>query len=854
MEAHLQKIEQGNFSEDGKEFILNNPLLERPWMNVLSNGHWCYVASHLGGGYSFIDQPNVGRITRWHVDGVPRDTVGKFLYVRDEEDGAWWNANGYPPIEPLDDWKCHIGLGYNRIVSQHKGIEAEQTWFTPMPDASKTGTFEVGDACLLWTVKLTNRSDRKRTVSATSYAELAPGNWFEDTSWREFYTLMQRQEFKSNTLYNRSTLWVKYTGGWQAQNSDSNNIPFKYAIFLNSSAPVASYEGDRYQFMGAYRDLKSPQAMELADLRNVAAVGRDACAALRSRFELAPGETAEYVLVLGVVDQESIDAAALYEKYNTPAKAAAAFKNLKAYWASVVSSPMVKTPDADLDLMVNTWFKYQGAILSWWNRNTGYCYSGIYNYGVRDACQDAVSRLSQDPEWVRGLILKKIMIWQFDDGDYAHNGNFLSMFGARTFHSDDPLNPLFVVANYCRETGDFSILDEKTPWVNPMTGISGQSEKPDASIYEHLIAGVEFFWSQFSTRGLPLILKADWNDALDQCGKTPQLDARKNIISGTSGQAESVMLAGWACICLEMFYECMAKTGDLERMDRYKQQIEKLKETVNQLCWDGDWYWRATHHSGWILGTKDQLETGGALFGNPNSFAVIAGIADEKRTEKIMSSFEQYLDTPYGSRCFYPPYAEPERRAGIISRFAPGTKENGSLQGHNSRWRIWAECVAGRGDKAYEIMRQMLPNVRWAEDAENYMIEPYAACQFIYAPQTDHPGEGSHSWATGTACWTLLNVWEHLFGIRPLQEGLLVDPCLPSHWESASMTRKFRGSEYVIRISKPKGICKGIVHLTLNGSPVGGDVIPVQKPGGVYHVEVRIMPVHEKKMVAEEVC
>ncbi len=826
------------FSADGREFVLTNPLLQRPWMNVLTNGRWCFVASHLGGGYSFIDQPNVGRITRWHVDGVPRDTVGKFLYLRDEENGQWWNANGYPPTRPLEAWSCRVGLGYNTICSRQDGIECEQTYFTPMPDASLTGTFEVGDPCLIWKVRLTNRSDRTRVLSATTYAELAPGNWFEDTSWREFYTLMQRQRYADNTLYNRSTLWVKYTGGWQAQNSDANNIPFAYEIFLHSGLPVDSYEGDRYAFTGSYRDLSSPQAMEQPALRDCAAQGRDACASLRSRVELQAGESREFVLVLGAVKLDGGDAKAVYEKYDTPEKADAAFANLKAYWAAVVDSPRIQTPDKDLDLMVNVWFKYQGAILSWWNRNTGYCYSGIYNYGIRDACQDAVSRLSQDPEWVRGLILKKIMIWQFDDGDYAHNGNFLNMYGARTFHSDDPLNPLFVVANYCRETNDFSILKEKTQWVNPKTGISGQSEKPDASVYDHLIAGMEFFWSQFSDRGLPLILKADWNDAMDQCGKTPELDKNMNIIPGTSGQAESVMLAGWACICLEMFYECMEAMGDTDRLKRYREKIAALKAKVNELCWDGQWYWRATHRSGWTLGTHEQLTSGGAIFANPNSFAVIAGIADAGRTEKIMSSLEKYLDTPFGSLCFYPPYPEPEPRAGIVSRFAPGTKENGSIQGHNSRWRVWAECVAGRGDKALEILHTMLPNVRSRENPDTYRIEPYAACQFIYAPGTDNPGEGSHAWATGTACWTLLNVWEHLFGVRPIKEGLLVDPCLPSDWTQVSMSRKFRKSRYDITIRKPKGVCKGAVSITIDGKPLDGNVIPEQKPGQTYVVEV----------------
>jgi cellobiose phosphorylase len=476
--------------------------------------------------------------------------------------------------------------------------------------------------------------------------------------------------------------------------------------------------------------------------------------------------------------------------------------------------------------MVNYWFKYQGANLSWWNRNTGYCYFGIYNFGVRDACQDAVSRLAANPAWVRDLIVNRIMIWQFDGGDYAHGGNVVNMYGTRTFHSDDPLNPLFILGHYVRETGDGSILEEKTPWVDPETGISGRSKRPDATIYEHAVEGIEFFWRHFSKRGLPLILKADWNDALDQMG-----NARRG---------ESVMLAGWAVICIEMFYTCMEHMGDKRRLALYRRRIRKLRDTVNRLCWDGDWYWRGTHDSGWVLGTKAQLKTGGALFTNQNAFAVIAGIADAERSRRIFRSFERYLDTPWGSHCFYPPFPEPEPRAGIISRFAPGTKENGSLQGHNSRWRIWAECVAGRGDKAYEILRTMLPCVRHAAGPDLYRIEPYAACQFLYAPQADRPGEGSHSWATGTACWTLLNVWEHMLGVRPETGGLRIDPCLPSHWASAKMTRPFRGATFEITIRKPRGICRGKVALKLDGKPLQGNIVPPQPAGGTYRVTVTV--------------
>jgi cellobiose phosphorylase len=299
------------------------------------------------------------------------------------------------------------------------------------------------------------------------------------------------------------------------------------------------------------------------------------------------------------------------------------------------------------------------------------------------------------------------------------------------------------------------------------------------------------------------------------------------------------MLCGWVAICLELFFDCMEHMGDHQRLADYRKRLDELKRKTNELCWDGDWYWRGTHDSGWVLGSKDNKD-GGMIFTNPNAFAIVAGIADEEKTEKILASFDKYLDHEYGSYCFYPPFQQPEPRAGIISRFAPGTKENGSLQGHNSRWRIWAELKAGRGDKALEILRKMLPNVRHEADPDLYRIEPYAACQFIYASEADRPGEGSHAWATGTACWTLLNVQQHMLGVEPQVDGLRIDPCLPSDWQWAKMQRDFRGARYNIRYSKPAGITRGKVSLKLNGNPVEGNLVPLQPAGSINEVEVII--------------
>jgi len=130
------------------------------------------------------------------------------------------------------------------------------------------------------------------------------------------------------------------------------------------------------------------------------------------------------------------------------------------------------------------------------------------------------------------------------------------------------------------------------------------------------------------------------------------------------------------------------------------------------------------------------------------------------------------------------------------TRWGNSTGTNGSC------WRIWAECYGDRGDRAYEILHKMMPATRHAAAPEFYRVEPYVACQFICGPESDCPGEGSYSWATRTAAWTLSGVWGWMPGVRPELEGLRVGPCLPSGWTQAKMPRNYRSATYEIEIEK----------------------------------------------------
>jgi cellobiose phosphorylase len=100
------------------------------------------------------------------------------------------------------------------------------------------------------------------------------------------------------------------------------------------------------------------------------------------------------------------------------------------------------------------------------------------------------------------------------------------------------------------------------------------------------------------------------------------------------------------------------------------------------------------------------------------------------------------------------------------------------------------------------------------------------------------PGEGKNSWLTGTAAWTFTTISQYILGIQPTFGGLKVDPCIPSDLKGFNCNRSFRGSVYHISVDNSAGVQKGIKEMTVNGEPVGSNVIPLPSREGEFFVNV----------------
>jgi len=135
--------------------------------------------------------------------------------------------------------------------------------------------------------------------------------------------------------------------------------------------------------------------------------------------------------------------------------------------------------------------------------------------------------------------------------------------------------------------------------------------------------------------------------------------------------------------------------------------------------------------------------------------------------------------------------------------------------------------MLGRGDRAYDWYRRILPLLR--ADSDRYLVEPYVYCQNVCGPAHPQFGMGRNAWLTGTAAWTYVAATQWILGIRPTYRGLRIAPALPSGWDGFTARRLFRGVLHEIAVERAGP--GNAVSLEVDGVPVDGDVVPLPTPG-----------------------
>jgi cellobiose phosphorylase len=525
-------------------------------------------------------------------------------------------------------------------------------------------------------------------------------------------------------------------------------------------------------------------------------------------------------------------------QFDTVEKVDAAFAANKAMWEDLLSKYSVQTPDDKMNRMVNIWNQYQCMVTFNMSRSASYFESGIgRGMGFRDSNQDLLGFVHQIPDRARERILD-LAATQFEDGGCFHQYQPLTKKGNDTLggnFSDDPLWMILSTAAYIKETGDYSILDEMVPYRN--------DESLAQPLMHHLKQSFYKVVTNVGPHGLPLSMRADWNDCLNlSCFSDTPGESFQTWTSPKYGDdmyskvAESLFVATLFTYAGPLYVDLCKYKGDEKGAAEAQAEIDKMKANVEKYGWDGEWFLRAYDDFGRPVGSHENEE--GKIFIEPQGFAVMSEIGKDKGYDiKTLDSIDKYLNCDYGLVLNNPAFTKYMIEYGEISTYPAGYKENAGVFCHNNAWIIAAEAYAGRGDKAYEYYSKIAP-AYLEEISDLHRTEPYVYAQMIAGKDAGRSGEAKNSWLTGTAAWNFVAVSQYILGILPDFNGLKIDPSIPSAWDGFTVSRTFRGDTYNVKVSNPNHVCKGVKSMTVDGKAVDGNIIPVIGDGKTHEVEV----------------
>ncbi|MFV0337769.1 MAG: GH36-type glycosyl hydrolase domain-containing protein, partial [Chthoniobacterales bacterium] len=427
----------GDFSGDGREFVIRRFDTPRPWINYAWNDKLLVA----------IDQR--GRGTSLHRDQAGHRTIpirDRFVYVKDHQSGRFWTIGWDPVRLPFDHYVCKHGLGYSTLE-----CTIDEIW------CQWTLTASASEPAEIWSIRIENHSSTERTLSIYPAVEFDLGGW---TPY--------------GTVENYST--CRYNGHHSLialNQSDERPDAKNHAIFSAEKSPN-HYETRKRDFLGRYYStLASPAGVIARQLSNQDAATEDFIAAFQYDIRLKSGADWQHHFAAGCVGSETEEP--LIQRC---ASAAAFTQGIEAARQRTkrFSGIDITLPDERWTHLFNTWTKQQLFLLKEFAR--------VYLIGFRDTLQDAKALCAYAPDLAADSILKALR-HQFQDGStmrgwcpddlhkYADSGVWLPM----------------AVAEYLRETNDLEFLSRCEIY----------RDGGEGSIWDHVLRAIAWFFENLGS-------------------------------------------------------------------------------------------------------------------------------------------------------------------------------------------------------------------------------------------------------------------------------------------------------------------------------------------------------------------
>jgi cellobionic acid phosphorylase len=708
---------------------------------------------------------------------------GRFFYIKDEATGELFSAPYEPVRAPLDAFTFSVGKSDISWRIERDGILLELNVSLPTDDALE-----------LWSLRVTNRSGRERKLSVYPYFPIGYMSWMNQSA--EYRPDLGGIVATCVTPYQKVADYFK-----------NKNYKDK-TFFLHEQAPSA-WEVKQEDFEGE-GGLHNPSGTQQEQLNCGDARYETPAAVLQYRVQLQNNDAQDYRFIFGpAFDDQEI--AALRKKYLS----AAAFAQTKIAYAKYVAQGQgclqIDTPDAELNNFVNHWLPrqifYHGDVnrlttdpqtRNYLQDNMGMSY--IKPSITRAAFIHALSQQEQDGAMPDGILLS-------EEAELKYINQIP--------HTDHCVWLPVCLKAYLDETNDYSILDE------PVKDAEGDKT---LTVFERISNAMRWLHGERDERGLSYIAQGDWCDPMNMVGY------KGKGVSGWLSVATAYALNLWADIC--------AVRKQPELTQEFRTGAQQVNEAVNKHLWDGQWFGRGITDDGVVFGVSKDVE--GRIFLNPQSWAILAGAANEQQRAQMLSAVEAQLETPYGVMMLAPGFTAMRDDVGRVTQKHPGSAENGSVYNHAAVFYIYSLYTLSESDRAYRLLRQMIPG----PDEQDYLqrgqlpvfIPNYYRGAYYQFPRT--AGRSSQLFNTGTVSWVYRCLVEGLFGLKGDTNGLRIEPQLPSHWDHVKVTREFRGARFDVEMNRVKGLAD--MRIELDGATLSTALITHIEVGKTYNVRVSL--------------
>ena len=744
----------GHFSPDGLEYIITDPFAPpRAQVNFLWNDTLISGLNQFGSGDGVFNNQT---LTLNHPQGRVRliRDGRRYFYLRDLESGSLWNTGLFPINTPGARFTTHVGLGYSRFVMEHEGIRSDSRVFLA-PD----------EPVEIWEFTLVNTTSRPRRLWLAPFVE-----W-----WLGGYAT-----FSSAYSYLRSSYDAEQRAVLSFNTSDERPHP-RYNAFLATDGSVLQWCGGRRDFFGPFGSATQPRALVDGVMSCKEAWCEELAGAMAIDVTLPPGGSQTVAVLLGSFDTLE-EKSRLIAKVIAPAYRREAWERLLAEKAAMLSKVQVRTPNEQINRLVNVWAKQQIQLCVEFGRDGA--------RGFRDTLQDAWGILPFNSPLAK-LKIKETLAHQYSDGHAVRGWLPLQPH----HYSDGPAWITPAVDAYLKETGDLSILQEKVPYL----------DRGEATVLEHMLTGVRHLSGDLGSHGLVLAHEGDWNDSLNWMGR--------------GGKGESVwtsMALYYSLTILETMARELFKDPALEQ--EMRERAARIRAAIDRHGWDGAWYLAGYSDLGNPVGSASNKE--GQTFLNTQTWAVLTGLAQGDRKTACLKAVDTILESRHGSLTLTPHYTAADPNVGRVTMLLPGMYENGTPYCHGTAFKIVADLTDGRADQALASYLKVMPDNPGHPSAVSG-CEPYAFTNQYLGPGNGRSGDSISGWITGAAGWMFRAVVEYFCGIKPGYGGLTIEPCLPTGWSEVTVERDLRGKRYAVAIRRKSGG----YDITVNGKPYDGGVI-----------------------------